>query len=348
MLGSRGFLGMPRCRLYILSRNMLFIFKIRENINYTSVNNCTSSVWRILNKFNDLVIFQIMADEKRQRLDSEAILAQGRELSKTATQEQVRAKLLEGIRDNLRDLHLNPEEGRKWLTGKQILTTSGGTQGKIVFNEPPLGKSELCSCVQTKECDIQVVDVGGLAFLLWQQQKGEVISSNVGWIVIEFAPEVSKRGMLASLAIIRDFLRLLIRGEGFEVTDLRMVVDFNSLEHSIVMNIEIPEGAVIPFGKMFNTLLICWPKLMSFTIDSDHQHAPIKVGAVLELPDVGKIPAFTTWAEYEGGVLDILIGGNDPPKHLKLGKKFMIRTGEKLPGFTQLLKDRATFLSDML
>ena len=111
-----------------------------------------------------------MADEKRQRLDSEAILAQGRELSRTANPEQVRVKLLEGIRDNLRDLHLNPEDGRKWLEGKQLLTSAESIKGKVVFNDPIVGKSELCSCALTKECDIQDGDVGGLAFLLWQQQ----------------------------------------------------------------------------------------------------------------------------------------------------------------------------------
>ena len=213
-----------------------------------------------------------MADEKRQRLDSEAILTQGRELSRTAPPDQVRIKLLEGIRDNLRDLHLNPEDGRKWLTGKQILFASEETKGKVVFNDPPMVKSELCSCTQTKECDIQDGDVGGLAFLLWQQQKGEVISTDVGWVVIQFTPEVSKRDMLASLAIIRDFLRLLIRGEGFEVTELRMVVDFNSLEHAIVMNMEIPDGGLILFRRISTLFsfvgLSCCPSQLTLTVSA--------------------------------------------------------------------------------
>ena len=69
---------------------------------------------------------------------------------------------------------------------------------------------------------------------------------------------------------------------------------------------------------------------------------------MLKHSEGGKVPAFTTMAEYEGGVLDIIVEGSDPPKHLKLGKRFLIRSGEKLPGFTQLLRDRATFVSDML
>ena len=303
----------------------------------------------ILGSHYSFQLFQNMNDEKRQKLDcATAILNRGKELSNTKDPGEVRMQLLLEIRNNLRDLHLKAEEGRVWLSRKQLLGDSPGTKGKVVFTEVGSAKSELCVCADTKECDLQLSDITGEAFLQWQQQKGELVKERAGWIIIQFAPEVSKKDMFTAFSLIWDFLKVLIRGDGREAADWRMVSDSDSLHHAIVMNIENPVGEEEVVRGVLNTLLICWPKLMMFTIDPETQYSPVKVGIVLLNAEGGKVSAFTTREEFDGGVLDIIVSGSEPPKHLNMARRFIIRTGDKLAGFNQLLKDRGTFLTDML
>ena len=169
-------------------------------------------------------LFQNMNDEKRQKLDcATAILNHGKDFSAIMSPEEVRERLLTEIKNNLRDLHLKSEEGRNWLARKQLSANSPGIKGKVVFSEVGSTKSDLCVCSDTSECDIQMSDFKGNAFLLWQQQKGEMVKEKAGWVIVQFDPEVSKKDMIMSFSLIWDFLKILARGDGQEATDWRMV-----------------------------------------------------------------------------------------------------------------------------